>query len=232
MVKVLDEESLFLSQMRLFANVNRDYLREFACHLRTHQYRRGEVIFHEDDPPGNLFLIKKGAVKVQLLSSDGKRITIAWVGSMNFFGTLSCVRGMPRPESAVALTATDVLLITREQFQAFLREHPETALVFIDLLAERWQSGLDLLQDVAFLEVPARLAKVLLGMTTRSQGLMRLEDEDYSISPSQIELAALVGATRESVNKWIQKFVHLGWLERSGRKLRVLDEQSLRKLLN
>ncbi|HEU5402937.1 MAG TPA: Crp/Fnr family transcriptional regulator [Terriglobales bacterium] len=231
-MQVLDEDSLFLSQMRLFANVNRDYLREFACHLRAHRYERGEVIFHEDDPPGNLFLVKRGAVKVQLLSSDGKRITIAWVGALNFFGTLSCVRGMPRPESAVALTVTEVLLITREQFQAFLREHPETALVFIDLLAERWQSGLDLLQDVAFLEVPARLAKVLLGMTTRSQGLMRLEGEDYSISPSQIELAALVGATRESVNKWIQKFVHLGWVERNGRKLRVLDEQSLRQLLN
>jgi CRP-like cAMP-binding protein len=233
-VQVVEDDALFLSEMRLFANVGQEHLRDLAGHLRMHRYRKGEVIFHEDDPPGSLFLVKKGIVKVQLLSRDGKRITIAWVRPLNFFGTLSCVSGMPRPESAVALEATEVLLLQRDQFQMFLRDHPEAAMDFIDLLAERWQSGLDLLQDVAFLGVPARLAKVLLGLTTSpSLGRRCLEDDDgFLTSPSQVELAALVGATRESVNKWLQRFVQTGWLEFHGRKMRVLDEQSLRRLLD
>ena len=151
--------------MRLFSEAKLEALADLESVLRRRRYRKGEIIFHEDDPPGSLFLVKTGLVKVQLSSIDDKHITIAWVRPRNFFGTLSCVRDMPRPEAAVAIEATEALVLHRDDFRAFLSQHPETALAFIDLLAERWQSGLELLQDVAFREVPARLAKVLLRST-------------------------------------------------------------------
>lgn len=233
MLQSISEEALFLSQVRLFSGVELDALEDLLPLLRIRRYRKGETIFHEDDPPGSLFLIRTGLVKIQLSSSEDKRITIAWVRPHNFFGTLSCVRDLPRPEAAVALEPTEVYVLQREDFRAFLHQHPQAALMMVDLLAERWQSGLELLQDVAFREVPARLAKVLLRNTQRTSSLLSACDEASCFhAPSQTELAALVGATRESVNKWMQRFVHQGAIRYDGKRIRVLDSAALEKYLN
>lgn len=234
MLQATTAESSFLSQMRLFSDAEPEALDDLIPLLKLRRYRKGETIFHEDDPPGSLFLVKSGLVKVQLNSNDDKHITIAWVRPHNFFGTLSCVKGMPRPEAAVALEPTETFVLDREDFRVFLQRHPETALVFIDLLAERWQSGLELLQDVAFREVPARLAKVLLRSTRRTTSLLTVCDDRGTCfqSPSQTELAGLVGATRESVNKWMQRFVQQGAISYDGRYIRLLDSAVLNKYLN
>jgi CRP/FNR family transcriptional regulator, cyclic AMP receptor protein len=228
MTQVIGSEVALLARMRLFANVDEADLQSLAAHLRHRSYRRGEVIFHQDDPPGSLFFVKSGIVKIQLTSADGKRITIAWVRPGNIFGTISSVNDRPRPETAVALEASEALLLQREHFQAFLKDHPDSAMVMIELLAERWQSALNLLQNVAFLDVPGRLAKVLLDFPGR-RGVD--DDPNYMGAPSQAELASLIGATRESVNKWLQNFAHQGWIECEGKKIHILDAEGLRQRL-
>lgn len=226
MTQVVSDEVALLSRMRLFANVSEADLYALASHLRHRSYRKGEVIFHQEDPPGSLFFLKKGVVKIQLASADGKRITIAWVRPGNIFGTISSVNDRPRPETAIAMEASEALLLQREHFQAFLRQHPESAMVMIEMLAERWQSALNLLQNVAFLDVPGRLAYVLLNFPGR-----RGADDppDYMGAPSQTELASLIGATRESVNKWLQNFAHQGLVECEGKKIHILDAEGLRQ---
>jgi CRP/FNR family transcriptional regulator/CRP/FNR family cyclic AMP-dependent transcriptional regulator len=228
MAQVISEEVALLARMRLFANVDEADLYALASHLRHHTYRKGEVIFHQDDPPGSLFFVKSGVVKIQLTSADGKRITIAWVRRGNFFGTISSVNDKPRPETAIALEASEALLLQRDVFQAFLRQHPESAMVMVEMLAQRWQSALNLLQNVAFLDVPGRLAKVLLDFPGR---LGADDDPDFTGAPSQAELASLIGATRESVNKWLQNFSHNGWIEFQGKKIHILDPDGLRRRL-
>ena len=227
MVQAVSEDAAFLSQVTLFAQAEPEALARLAPLLKLRRYRRGETVFHEDDPPGSLFLVKSGLVKVQLSSSEDKHLTIAWVRPLNFFGTISSVKGVPRPEAAVALEPTETLVLQREDLRAFLQEHPETALVFIDLLAARWQSGLELLQDVAFREVPGRLAKILLRKGRAASLLTVCGDESCFLAPSQAELAALVGATRESVNKCMQRFVHRGVIAYDGKRIRVLDPDAL-----
>jgi len=229
MTQVINNDVAILGQMRLFAGVDERELEALAAHLRHRSYRKGEVIFHQDDPPGSIYFVKKGVVKIQLASADGKRITIAWVRKGNFFGTIGSVKDGPRPESAVALEACDALLLQREHFQAFLKEHPESAMVLIEQLAQRWQSTLTLLQDVAFLDVPGRLAKVLLGL--RERGNFSSDDESTD-APSQAELATLIGATRESVNKWLQNFCHQGLIAWEGKRIRILDHEGLRARLD
>ncbi len=231
MAQSVSDDVAFLSQVTLFANADTDSLTRLSYLLKLHRYRRGEIIFHEDDPPGSLFLVKSGLVKVQLSSSDDKHLTIAWVRPLNFFGTISSVRGVPRPEAAIALEPTEALVLQREDLRAFLQEHPETALVFIDLLAARWLAGLELLQDVAFREVPGRLAKILLRKGRAASQLTTCGDEYNFLAPSQAELAALVGATRESVNKSMQRFVHSGAIAYDGKHIRVLDPDALAQYL-
>jgi CRP/FNR family transcriptional regulator/CRP/FNR family cyclic AMP-dependent transcriptional regulator len=228
MAQTVSDEVGLLAGMRLFASVSEADLHGLASHLRYHSYRKGEVIFHQDDPPGSLFFLKSGVVKIQLTSADGKRLTIAWVRPGNFFGTISSVNDRPRPETAIALEASEALLLQREVFQAFLKEHPESAMVMVELLAGRWQSALDLLQNVAFMDVPGRLAKVLLDFPGR---VLAGDDPDYMGAPSQAELASLIGTTRESVNKWLQNFAHQGLIECQGKKIRILNAEGLRQRL-
>jgi CRP-like cAMP-binding protein len=101
-------------------------------------------------------------------------------------------------------------------------------MVMVEMLAQRWQSALNLLQNVAFLDVPGRLAKVLLDFPGR---LGADDDPDFTGAPSQAELASLIGATRESVNKWLQNFSHNGWIEFQGKKIHILDPDGLRRRL-
>jgi CRP/FNR family transcriptional regulator/CRP/FNR family cyclic AMP-dependent transcriptional regulator len=229
MTQVINSDVAILGQMRLFAGVDERELEALAVHLRHRSYRKGEVIFHQDDPPGGIYFVKKGVVKIQLASADGKRITIAWVRPGNFFGTIGSVKDGPRPESAVALEACDALLLQREHFQAFLKEHPDSAMIMIEQLAQRWQGTLILLQDVAFLDVPGRLAKVLLGLRERGNFS---SDGDSTEAPSQAEMATLIGATRESVNKWLQNFCHQGLIAWEGKRIRILDREGLRARLD
>ena len=226
------DDVVFLSQMPLFAHAEQDALVRLMPQLKLRRYRKGETIYHADDPPGSFFLLKSGLVKIQLSSNEDKHLTIAWVRPFNFFGTISSVKGVPRPEAAIALEPTETLVLQREDFRAFLQEHPETALVFMDLLAQRWQLNLELLHDVAFREVPGRLARVLL-RKRRSAFLMPLcGDESCLLAPSQAELAALVGASRESVNKCMQRLVHSGAIAYDGKHIRILDPAALQRYLD
>lgn len=210
-----------LRGIRLFSAASPDELAELAGSLKRRSYKKGEVVYHQDDPPGSLFIIASGIVKMLLSSDSGKEITISWSRPGAYFGTASLFDDSVRPDSAVALEPSELLVLPRDELQAYLRRHPEATEIMLQVMAGRFRFMMQRLHDLTMLDVPARLAKVLL------QDFALAAESGYEIP--QREIGALIGATRESVNKWLKVFEQRGWIECRHGSVTVLQPDRLRE---
>jgi CRP/FNR family cyclic AMP-dependent transcriptional regulator len=217
-----------LSRLRLFSCLRLDDLCEISCALKRRSYARGEVIYHQDDPPGNLFIIARGSVKMQASSATGRQITIAWLREGHFFGTINLASDTVRPENAIALEPSDLLVLPRDEYRAFLQRHPQALDVLLEVLASRWRHALGRLCDMACLDVPGRIAKILVDFAP-TFGEPEPDGSVVIRHMTQPELAALVGATRESVHSALHTFARHGWIEFQRGSVRILQEEGLRR---
>jgi CRP-like cAMP-binding protein len=221
----------FLSRVRLFQNLSKPDIAELARSLRRRSYARGEIVYHQDDPPGSLFIIARGTIKMQASAPTGRQITISWMKEGNFFGTISLFSETARPENAIALEASDLLVLPREEYRALLSRHPEAIEAVLQVLSGRWRRALQRLCDMACLDVPSRIAKILLDFIPNFGEV--LPDGTILIKHmTQPELASLVGATRESVHNALNSFSRQGWIEFQRGSVRILEPEGLRQRLS
>lgn len=183
-----------------------------AARLRPRQYRAGTTIFHRDDAGTTLHIIGRGLVKLLLPSPEGREVTVTLLGAGDFFGELALLDSGPRSASAVALEATETATLDRESFAALLDAHPPVALGLLGALGERLRRADELISDLLFLDLPGRLAKQLLALADE-RGSATPHGIRIDLRLSQSELAALVGATRESVNRCLNAYAERGILD-------------------
>jgi CRP-like cAMP-binding protein len=195
----------------------RDALRD---HVVIREFQRGDVLVQQGAESNELFVVLEGRIAVVTMSNDGRQSVIAVLESGGLFGELGLFDGAPRSADVRALTETRVAVLPYEPMRAVLENRPELLWVLLRLLAQRLRATDEALADAVFLDVPARTAKRLLELAgTQDQFAMPLTQE---------ELAALVGASRERVNKALALFTRLGWLEAEGRnQYRIRDRQAL-----
>jgi CRP-like cAMP-binding protein len=215
-----------LERVPLFEGLAGAPLDALAGHLRRRRYAKGEVVFLRGDPGTNLCIVEEGGVKIVLTSAEGKEVVLAHLGAGDFFGELALLDGKPRSADAVALEPTTLLLLARDDFLRFVQERPAVAPALLAVLAQRLREDVLLVQDAAFLDVPARLARAVFRLIEARQGAAGLAP-GAAIRVTQGELASLAGATRESVNKWIGFYERQGVLRHAGGRLTVLDPQKL-----
>lgn len=209
-----------LARVPLFVGLPYAELAILASRLRQHRCGRGEVIFRQDDPGTSLYVIESGVVKVLRLSTEGREVILALLGPGDFFGELALLDGKPRSADAVAREPTDLLILDRKDFLEFLERFPPAALHLLEALSQRLRRTDQLVQDAAFLDVPGRLARMLLQLS---------ESRPQGISLTQAELAAMVGATRESINKWLRFYQQRGYVGYEAGRLIVLRPEELQR---
>jgi CRP-like cAMP-binding protein len=218
-----------LAQVPLFAGLAPEHLEALAAALQQRRYAPGEVIFHEDDPGGALFIIEEGQVKIRHTSVDGKELILTLVSPGDFFGELALLDGEPRSADAVAVGLCRLLLLQRPDFVRVIEAHPPAALALLGTLARRFRRLDRFAQDMAFLDVPGRLARVLLHLA-ETQGDPALQQGEVRLTArfTQAEIAVMVGVSRESANKWLRLFSDQGLLRHRQGRLTILDPQGLR----
>ncbi|HLI28374.1 MAG TPA: Crp/Fnr family transcriptional regulator [Chloroflexota bacterium] len=207
-----------LAQVPLFAELPPDRLRELAQMCRRRTYQRGETIFHKGDPGTGLYVLTDGQVKILLPSEIGEEALLAVLEPGDFFGELALFDGQPRSATVVAVTRAETLLLPRDDFLGFVTRNAEVAIALFGVLSRRLRATDELIEDAVFLDVPGRLAKRLLDLAAR-HGRQTEQGIEIDLKLTQQDLAAMVGATRESVNK------HLGWMR--DRRLLLLDRQRI-----
>jgi CRP-like cAMP-binding protein len=214
-----------LASVPLFRTLAEPALQELASALRHRRYARGEVVFLRGDPGVNLCIVETGRVKLTLTSEQqGREAVIALMGPGEVFGELALLDGTPRSADAIAVEPTQLQLLGRDDFVRFLHAHPEVAIALLEELARRLRRDVEVLQDATFLDVPARLARVVLRLAERQP-----DDSLCTPSTTQSNLAAMALTTRETLNKWLGYFQDQNLLRWEHGRVRVLNREGLEK---
>jgi CRP/FNR family cyclic AMP-dependent transcriptional regulator len=226
-LRLSSPETDLLAGLSIFAALAPEELDEVASHLQRRAFAKGEIIYHRDDLPGSLYILVKGQVKIRLISqTDNRQVTFAWIAPGSFFGTISLLDEGHRNSDAVAVEPCQILAMSHDSFRAYLRSHPLAMEALIETMAQRSRKMIRHFYDLAFLDVPGRLAKLLLQLA-EDQGQGSIQPPTVLTNLTQRELASLIGTTRESVNKWIKFFVHQGWIEFNRGTVTVLQPTEL-----
>ncbi len=181
---------------------------------------RNEVLFRQGDPSSELFGIVNGKVAILTRSPDGRESLVAVLDEGSLFGELGLFDEGPRSADARALEETNVLVLGYDVVRAAIDEHPTLLWIIVRMLARRLRNTDESLADAVFLDVPARTAKRLLEIAG--------DADQFRLPMTQEDLAGLVGASRERVNKALSLFTRLGWIEVEGRnRYKILDRQAL-----
>jgi len=209
-----------LAGVDLFAELSPDELTRLADASSRENLRRGDIIFREDDEPDRLYVVVQGRIAISKRSVDGRESVVALMEEGDLFGEMGLFRPM-RSAEARALEPSTVLAVALEPVRKVYEERPELLWGVVSMLAERVSNMDDVLADSVFLDVTGRTAKRLLEIAA--------DRDEFVLPVTQEELAAIVGASRERVNKAIASFVRLGWIEQADRRYRVTDREQLER---
>jgi CRP-like cAMP-binding protein len=200
-----------LAQVGLFADLSQEELVGLAALMRPRPYGREETIYLRGDPGTAFYVVASGKVKIALTSPDGKELILRRIGAGGFHGELALLDDEPRSADAIATEQSLLFVLQRDAFRQFLSDHADAATKLLGTVSQYLRRNADLIQDATFLDVPARLARVLLELASEP-GSTDLPPAG-SVIPDRMkqgELASLVGATRESINKWLGSFEKQG----------------------
>jgi CRP/FNR family cyclic AMP-dependent transcriptional regulator len=189
---------------------------------------RGERLFAEGDAGDKLYIILGGKIKLTKAAPDGRENLLSVHGPGEMFGELSLFDPIPRTSSATAVTATRLAGLTHEDLRTWLSTRPEVAIHLLQALAQRLRRINDVKADLVFTDVPGRVAKALLDLSDRF-GVLTPDGVQVNHDLTQEELAQLVGASRETVNKALADFAARGWIQLAAKSVLVTDTDRLRK---
>lgn len=212
-----DRELLAASD--LFRDLTDDELDTVAAAGEDRELRRGDVLFSEGDESTELFLVESGRLAMTQRSQDGRESVIALMERGDLFGEMPLWDGLGRSTEARALEPSTVTVVGYGPVRALYEARPQLLWSVVSMLSQRLRVTDAALADSVFLDVTGRTAKRLLELAG---------DEDEFVLPvTQEELAGMVGASRERVNKAIASFLKLGWLDQRDRRYVIVDREQL-----
>jgi CRP/FNR family transcriptional regulator, cyclic AMP receptor protein len=204
----------------LLRSVPAEEIAALAAVSRLRTFRRGQVVCTTGDPADSLIVVVSGSVKVLVRSADGGELTLTVVQPGGALGELSIADGGPRSADAETLEESQLLLVPREAIQDVCARVPAAAQALTDAIAATLRRLTESVADLVFLDLPRRVAKILLGQPRDDDGVIRLK-------MNQEQLAHQAGGSRQSVNAALRGFERRGWIEVRGRALIVTQPAAL-----
>ena len=208
-----------MSETMLFAELDDDALAKVVGAGRDLEMRRGDLLFREGDDPDELFVVVSGRIAIANKSIDGRESMVALMEEGDLFGEMGLFDGRGRSAEARALETSVVTAVPYGPVRNLYENNPAFLWRVVAMLAGRLRTMDAALADSVFLDVTGRTAKRLLDLAG--------EDDEFSLPITQEELAGMVGASRERVNKAIASFIRLGWIEQIDRTYRITNRQQL-----
>ncbi|ERH18599.1 MAG: Crp/Fnr family transcriptional regulator [Actinomyces graevenitzii] len=221
-------EDSIIARIPLFERMSPEEREELRGMMSQTTLRRGEVLFNEGDSGDRLYILLTGKVKLGHTSVDGRENLLAVLGPGEVVGELTLFDPGPRSTTATAVATTELLALEHNQLMGFIDSHPTLAKDMLRALAVRLRRTNIALADLVFSDVPGRVAKALLDLAER----FGAPTEDGIHVPhdlTQEELAQLVGASRETINKSLAEFVSRGWIRLEGRAVTLIDVERLKR---
>ena len=208
-----------LREVELFRDLTAEAFARIEPNARQRVLQRGDVLFREGDDAEELFVVVSGRIAISNRSIDGRESMIALMERGDLLGDMPLFDGLTRSAEARALERSEVVAVPYAPLRAALEDDPSLLWAAVELLALRLRSVDMALADSVFLDVTGRTAKRLLELAG--------ESDEFQLPITQEELAGMVGASRERVNKAIASFIRLGWIAQQDRRYRITDREQL-----
>ena len=224
----MPQEEEVVRRAPLFTALDEAAALSLRTSMDTVKIAKGSILFKEGDDGEHLYVIIDGKLKLGTSSGDGRENLLSILGPGEMFGELSLFDPGPRTSTATAVTDTKLLSLSHEKVIPWLKQNPEVSLQLLTRLSQRLRRTNEAVGDLVFSDVPGRVAKALIDLgdrfgKTTPEGLLVNHDL------TQEELAQLVGASRETVNKALADFAGRGWLKLDGRSVLITDVERLGK---
>jgi CRP/FNR family cyclic AMP-dependent transcriptional regulator len=226
-VVVSERSEAILRKTPLFANLTEAEMHALAVRVMKRRFQRGELLFGEGDACTGLFLVASGKIRIFKLSASGREQVLAVEGPGSSFAELPVFDGGKYPAAASALEDTEVLFISRKDFQNFCREHPDVALKVIAVVGSRLRRLVGIIEELSFTTVRQRLIALILRLAETS-GTPSKEGVRVELATSHQDLAAELGTVRELVSRNLSRLQAEGFLDVEGRKIVVRDMAGLK----
>tara|TARA_B100000686_G_C16787198_1_gene976037 strand:+ start:2585 stop:3244 length:660 start_codon:yes stop_codon:yes gene_type:complete len=214
----MTDSTLFLESI-LFADLSKASLRTITEASVKRKLQRGDILFAEGELPESLYLVESGRIAIANRNFIGKESVIALMEPGDLFGEIGLFDRQGRSAEARSLEDSIVIEVPYTPIRDLYNNDPELLWRVAEMLASRLRNADQALADSVFLDVTGRTAKRLLEMAG--------EKDEFILPVTQEELAGMVGASRERVNKAIASFVRLGWINQIGRSYKISNREQL-----
>jgi CRP/FNR family cyclic AMP-dependent transcriptional regulator len=221
----VDDRASLLARTPLFESVSRGILERLAERAFPRRLRRGQFVFNEGDPGGSLVVVASGLVRLVATAESGAEMVVGVAEPYATFGEITVIDGGRRTASAEALDRTVVLVLSREPLFEVIRSEPELAEAMLVHLAGRLRATHELAADLRFLDLAARVAKLLVNADLEPDGRFDLE----RLHLTQQDLGGMVGGSRQRVNQILHDFESRGWIRFEDRTIVILRADLLRR---
>ncbi len=208
-----------LRSVDLFAGFTPDELARVTASAEVRELLRGDLLFEENGEPDELHVVTEGRIAISKRSIDGRESMVALMERGDLFGEMPLFDGLGRSAEARALEPSEVIVIPYQPLREIYTGRPALLWDVVRLLAGRLRNTNIALTDSMFLDVTGRTAKRLLEQAG--------DADMFTLPITQEELAGMVGASRERVNKAIASFVRLRWIEQEDRRYKITNREEL-----
>jgi CRP/FNR family cyclic AMP-dependent transcriptional regulator len=214
-----------LRRSALFGVAGPESLRVLASRAYVRRFAAGQIVFTEGEPSDHLYVVRSGRVRIFVASAHGDELTLTVLTVGDSIGELSIIDEQPRSASAAAIEATELLTIGADSMRAALTADPTLLWTVAGELAATVRRLTGSAGDMVFLDLPRRLAKLIVAEATAgNDGALRVE-----LGMSQSGIAARLGVTRQSLNRALTGLARRGWISARGHGYVIEDLPSLRR---
>ncbi|SVB47932.1 uncharacterized protein METZ01_LOCUS200786 [marine metagenome] len=217
----MDKLSL-LQSVPIFSDLSASDLNKIAERMVLRTFTKGQMILLEDDLGQTFFVIGGGSVKITRLSDDGREVILAMLGESDFFGEMSLLDGAGRSANVVALEASEVLTLARNDFLEILQEYPKISISLLEELTQRIRKSDQQIESLSLSDVEQRIGITLIRLAeelgTIKRGSVKIKNLPY-----QQDIANMAGTSRETVSRTFKLLEEKGLVTREGRKLTIYN---------
>lgn len=214
-----------LAQVRLFVGLDEAALAGIARHAHVRTLARGQVLFTEGEPSEHVFVVRSGRLRVFVTSRRGDQLVLSVLGPGDSFGELSVLDRQPRSASVDALDTAQILALAAADVRTLLTENSQALMAVAVELAAGMRRLTGNAADLVLLDLPRRLAKMLLA----SAEPLTDGGATSMLSMNQSGVAAQLGVTRQSFNRALAGLTHRGWIALDGTRVHIRDVAALRR---
>ncbi|HEY3717766.1 MAG TPA: Crp/Fnr family transcriptional regulator [Jatrophihabitantaceae bacterium] len=215
-----------LRRSALLKNLDHDVAQALAREFETFTAPRASILFAEDDTAEYLYIVLSGKVKLTQHATGGREKLVELLGPSDQFGEVSVLDSTPRTSTAVVVTDALLARLSKAALHEWIARHPPMATQLLRLVAQRLRRTHANLSTMVFVDTSGRVAKELLRLAQRF-GVPFRDEIRIEHDLSQTELAQLVGASRETINKILSNYTSRGWIRLETKCIVILDRERL-----